>query len=144
MTREIIDIARGAGVELIGMPDDYAINENVARITEQSKQAFFITIPKQAATSFGDYDIKEEMTVNLWGVQPCPFMKSDRDDFDAIETIASSLKETLRKVIVEINDSGLYDTIDRVTYAIVPYRNDHFTTGVLAQFTIRKAGGLCE
>lgn len=139
----LVNIAKNtSGYDLVPLIDYHALNVEIDNF-KGSRPAFFVMLPTREETRFGNYSAEHSVRIELIGVQETKFSSSDRIDFNAVDTVAESLKADLIKIIRGIVSSGEYDNVTRITWAIVPYRFDSLRTAVTAQFDIVKSLSPC-
>lgn len=143
MIHEIIDIAKGAGFELVPLIDYHALNVDLDRLHETGKSGYYVMLPKQEEHRYNEWSVDHVARIEIVGVKECPFTNDDRRDFDNVNAIAVSLKRDLLDIINALMDTGEYDNVSRISFAVVPYRFDSFQTAVTASFELSKPSELC-
>lgn len=136
MIHDIMTTAKEAGKELTPLLDSYALNVELDNIAHTGKGGIYIMLPKQETTTFGEYDRKRGVSVEIVAAQVCPFGKDGITDFHNVDALATSLKREIKEVIDAIFDTGRYDNVERIQWTIIPYRYDSFCTAVSALFTL--------
>lgn len=141
--KELVKIAKNtSGYDIVPLIDYHALNVEIDNFKGGSP-AFFVMLPTREETRFGSYSEEHSVRIVLVGVQETAFSSSDRIDFNAVDTVAESLKADLLKIIRGIVSSEEYDNVSRVSWTTVPYRFDSLRTAVTAQFDLVKPIPLC-
>ena len=139
----LVNITRNtSGYDLVPLIDYHALNVEIDNF-KGSRPAFFVMLPTREDTRLGNYSEEYSVRIEIVGVQETKFSGSDRIDFNAVDTVAESLKADILKIIRGIVSSGEYDNVSRIIWATVPYRFDSLRTAVTAQSDLVKSLSPC-
>lgn len=141
MIEDIIRIAEESGMTLTPVVD-YAALDNQSSKTGMG-EALFVMLPKAEERQFGAYGESTLTRIELVALGGVAFKSSDISEFHAVETVAESLKGKLYSLITAIADTGIYDSVSRVSYKIIPWAYTSQQVAVTATFDLVKPNSPC-
>ena len=141
MIEDIIRIAEESGMKLTPVVD-YAALDNQSSKTGMG-EALFVMFPKVEEQQFGAYGESTLTRIELVALGGVLFKNSDISEFYAVEAVAESLKGKLHRLITAIADTGIYDSVSRVSYKIIPWAYTSQQVAVTATFDLVKPQSPC-
>lgn len=143
MIREIIDIAAERGMEITPLIDHYALNAYLDRRHGLDTPSYYVMLTKQSEIRNGIYTTTDVERIELVAVMETELTNDDKVDYDNVSEAARTLKEGLMSIVNAIGDSDQFDSVENVSFNVIPYRYDSFMTAVTATFNLVKPYSQC-